>query len=494
MARKLKQVLTLSGTDRRNTGYYSTPEPVANYIFRRLREINPYGKHVIDPCVGKEELAKPFLNFGFSVTGIDILDHGGVRRSTFIQKDFIQLYEQTRSGDLFSINSCDLTVYDYWIANPPYNCHEVEYIKSNKEHLKNLFSDVGVHNMYSMFISAMLDMAKEGAILGFVTLDSFLTSKAHTELRNKILTNCIIHDILLCPTDLFSDQGADVRTCIFIIQKGKSNTNPYVKLLNRTLNKKNFFHNLENRNFCELPLEEILLNGDVDNQEFLIGVPNEIKALFNYERIGQKYNCVTGISTGNDSKYISSDPKAGFTVPFYKNPGSRKFHCEPDGYLIDHFLTENKKITNFMVRNIPLLFKSGITCSSMGVEFSACYLPPNATFGVNSTIICDDKDIWWLLAYLNSNIAKYIVRGVLIRTNMITSGYVSRLPVPNLSTLHKDELSSLSKLAYSSAKSNSSDMLSIVNEINKKLYEILKVLPDTQNEINDFCKNIVKKS
>ena len=454
MARKFKEVFTKHGTERRDTGYYSTPPKVAKYLFDRLTTINPLGKTVVDTCVGMEELSTPFLDCNYDVTGIDTTEHTGQKRSKFIKDDFIAIYENFKTPNLFSPKQLPFINSDFWIANPPYNCHEVNYIQSNKPHLKKVFDDVGVHNMYSMFISAMIDMAKDGAVIGLITLDSFLSSKAHKELRNKLLTNCIIHDILLCPTDLFLNQGADVRTCILIVQKDKSVNQPPVRLLNRPSNQEEFFKHIENSEFLKKELSEILLNDQIDNNEFLIGVPDEVKRLFAFERIGQKYRCITGISTGDDKKYISKKISKGYTVPFYKNPGSKKFYCEPDGYIIDNFLEENKSVKNFMVRNIPLLFKPGITCSSMGVEFSACYLPPNVTYGVNPNIICDEEDIWWLLSYLNSNIAKYIVRGVLIRANMVTSGYISRLPVPNFSQDEKKVLSSLGRKAYKLTQDN----------------------------------------
>jgi hypothetical protein len=494
MARKVKEVFTLNGTDRRDTGYYSTPAPVACYIFERLTEINPLGTTVVDTCIGMEELATPFLDRSLNVVGIDITDHGGLKRSNFIKDDFIKLYENSKTPDLFNVNILSFTDYDFWIANPPYNCHEVDYIQSNKAHLKNVFADVGVHNMYSMFISAMVDMAKEGAVIGLITLDSFLTSKAHKDLRRKIIDNCIIHDLLLCPTDLFLNQGADVRTCILIIQKGKTLRQPAVKLLNRPTNKNDFFQKLEKREFQEKKISEILLSAEIDNQEFLIGVPDDIKLMFLNERIGQRYKCITGISTGNDKKYISQTRKESYSIPFYKNPGSQKYFCNPDGFLIDHFLQESKKVKNFMVRNIQLLFKPGITCSSMGVEFSACYLPPNVTYGVNSNIICDEDDIWWLLSYLNSNIAKYIVRGVLIRTNMVTSGYISRLPMPNLTQSEKEELSSLARKAYKLAKEQAKEVVFIINEINRHIYQYLNISQLVQKELDDFCQDIIKKA
>lgn len=492
MARKLKQIVIEGGLDRRDAGYYSTPQKVAEYIHSRLRNINPQGKSVIDPCVGREELLQPFLNEGVKAAGIDIIDHKTEYACSFLNRDFIEIYNDFKFGELFNHNHADLISYDYWVANPPYNCHEVDYIKSNKAKLKKTFSDVGVHNMYSMFISAIIDIAKNGATIGLITLDSFLTSKAHKELRLKILNTCKIHEILLCPTELFQNQNADVRTCIIILEK-ESHKNNQVLLLNRPTTNKEFYESLSKRDFEAKLLADLTLTSDNDSNEFLIGVPDDIKATFINNRIGELFPCITGISTGNDKKYLRKDKQKGFTVPFYKNPGSRKFFCKEDGYLIDHFLQEKEKVKNFMVRNTSLIFKPGITCSSMGVEFSACYLPEMVTFGVNPNIICPEDDIWWLLAYLNSNLVKYIVRGILIRTNMITSGYVARIPVIAFQETEKRILTDLAKGLYNAAMQGKTDDKEM-ERLNKIVYQSAKISKKSSDMIFEFCNNIVKKA
>ncbi|MBS9921626.1 N-6 DNA methylase [Vibrio alginolyticus] len=490
MARKQKKVIIESGQDRRDTGYYSTPNFVSEYIFKRLYELKPTGTKVFDTCVGKGELSQPFVQNKMNVTGVDIIDHSCDKLSAFYCCDFVELYKGFKEGD--SNSEINYESIDFFIANPPYNCHEVDYIKDNKANLKKLFDDVGVHNMYSMFVSAMIDMAPKGAFLGLITLDSFLTSKAHKDLRRKILNNCRVHDVILCPTDLFLEQGADVRTCILILEKDCQGNSELVRVMNRCDNKEEFENKLRTE-LTELQhIDSIILSNSIDNDEFLIGVPSDIKNIFNEKRISERFDCVTGISTGNDKKYIRSVPEEGFTVPFYKNPGSKKFYCKESGYIIDHFIEENNNVKNFMVRNIPLVFKPGITCSSMGVEFSACYLPANSTFGVNANIICDENDIGWLLAYLNSNLVKYIVRGVLIRTNMVTSGYVSRIPVPEFNSVQKNELSVMARKAYSESKKLGKPDGLTLNCINELVYNSCKISKNTQNKINHFCENIVK--
>lgn len=505
MGRHVK-VIEKDNIDRRELGYYFTPAFVANYISNRLLILKPDGDKVLDPCVGKEELLETFFARGKQVDGIDVFRHKENYKCHFIQRDFVAFYEETkRNAEHTQLTMDDLLKeshakaeldYDYIIANPPYNCHEVDYIKNNKTALKNLFDDVGVHNMYSMFLSAIIDVAKEGAVIGLITYDSFFTAKAHTDLRRKILQECTIHEITMCPIDLFHEQDADVRTSIIILQKGKK-FQEGISIANRPSNKKVFQAQLarqleDHKTVTARPyaLEDIILTNPNDNDEFIIECPDDIKVLFSEERLGEAFKCVTGISTGKDELYLSKERKDPFTIPFYKNPGKNRFYTGNQLYLHKDFLKFDKEIKNFMVRNKPLLFQPGITCSSMGVAFTACRLPENATYGVNANIICEDEDAWWLLAYLNSDLVTYLVRGVMIRSNMITSGYVSRIPLLRVEEAAKSKLGEFARTAHERAREGKS-FQDVLENINDFVYKQAGISNETIAMIKRFNEDLI---
>lgn len=385
MARKTKSIV-VEGIDKREVGYYSTPKFVADYIASEMLKLNPEGKKVLDPAVGKEELLDEFYEKGKDIHSYDIISYTDYKKSNFTQLSFLEFYKNVKSyGDMFGDELS--TDFDYMIANPPYNCHEVDYIKKNKEWLKQLFP-IGVYNMYSMFLSAMIDMAKDGCLIGVIISDSFLTATYHSKLRDQIFNKCSVHQILLCPANLFWDQKADVRTCILILQKGKQ-FQKNIKIANRPQNIGEFKQNLQSHRTKEVKLKDIRLNC---GNQILIDVDNSIVNLFTtFPLLGECFKCVTCISTGDDKKYLRATPCDGYSVPFYKNPASRKFISSPDAYLINDYLTASNHDKNFMVRNRALLNKEGIVCSSMGLPFSAAYLPQDAVAGVNPTIFPHKK-------------------------------------------------------------------------------------------------------
>ncbi len=489
------KVLEKDNFDKRELGYYYTPDFIASYISKRVMKLHPNGEKVLDPCVGQEELLEEFFNHRKEVDGMDVFSYKSDYTCHFKQKDFITYYAD-KQQQAQSESQIKATIdYDYFIANPPYNCHEVNYIRDNKKALQELFKDVGVHNMYSMFISAMIDLAKEGAMIGLITYDSFFTAKAHTNLRKKILAECTIHEITMCPNDLFHEQDADVRTSIVILQKGKQFQQDVV-VHNRPFSSKDFKAQLDLQLINQTttyPLESIILHGKKDNLEFIIDCPDDIRRLFSNQRIQDEFKCITGISTGNDRLYISKEKKGDFSIPFYKNPGKNRFYTDNFLYLHEDFLTFDKEIKNFLVRNKSLLFKPGISCSSMGVQFTACRLPVNVTYGVNANIICEDDDAWWLLAYLNSELVSYLVRGILIRSNMITSGYVARIPLLSMTKSDKDVLANLAYDAYELAKKKKPYEQQLT-EINDIIHDVANISQQTIKTIKTFNQHIIQNT
>ena len=129
----------------------------------------------------------------------------------------------------------------------------------------------------------------------------------------------------------------------------------------------------------------------------------------------------------------------------------------------------------------------------MGVPFTACYLPKDSTYGVNANIFTSKKeDIWWLLSYLNSSLVTFLVRGFLIRSNMITSGYVSRIPILTISNIAKNRLSEFGFKAYSE-KVDSSRSENYISMIDNIIYEEGGIGQDTKKIMNEFKQNLLKK-
>ena len=489
MGRHRKAVFNNAGIDRRDTGYYSTPEAVAGFFKRKLLSLHPDPKLVFDPCAGKGELLAPFRNSGARLCGFDIIDICPDKFFDFEQRDFllsaIDMLDESASAS--SIPDADIIV-----ANPPYNCHEHEYLRRHKQRFALCFGRNAVLNLYSLFVYAIIRTAKPGCLIGLITFDSFLTARGHEGLRGFIRDQCRIHSLLLCPTDLFREQGADVRTSILVLQKGPQGAHR-IEVAGRPETATRFEQVLKADALRTYAPDEVFLPSARDRGEFVVEVPEAVRALFDAPRLGERFPCVTGISTGNDRLHLSALRKQGFTVPFYKNPGKRRFFTRPDAYLRDDYRSIAEEKPNFIIRNRQCIGLPGITCSSMGVSFGAAILPGNSAFGVNANIFPKEDDRWWLLAYLNSSLCNYLVRGVLLRSNMITAGYVARIPVPDILVAARIDLDLIAKVAYEE-RPDMQVAQAFTGRIDGLVFEACGIPAKDQKSICDFCENIVERT
>jgi hypothetical protein len=479
MARTAKKILTGDGVDRRATGYYATPGFVAEFLTARMLAQKPGGRRVLDPCVGREELLAGFAAAGKAIDGLDVADFGAHARARFERADFLRRVAAWKRAP-----GPRPWPYDYYIANPPYNCHEADYIRRHKAELVRAFGDVGIANTSALFLAGMLETAQAGALIGVVALDSLLTAKLNAPLRRRIRETCALHLVALCPTDLFRDQRADVRTCLLVLEKGGRQGE--VEVLNRPLDTAAFRRALA-APLARRPLAELVLDGPADNAEIVVGCPADVRALFDGPRLGERFRTATGISTGNDRRFVRAAPAPGHDVPFYKNPGSRRFRQAPDGYLPRNFVALAARHATFLVRNRDLLGQPGIACSSMGVRFAAAALPAGATFGVNPNVFPPAADRDWLLAYLNSSLVTYLVRGVLLRTNMITAGYVARLPLVAFSAAERRKLAQLAAAAV--ARGERPDTLARIDAI---VFKAAGLASDTIANVKAFARDVVR--
>jgi len=126
MGRHAKLVMDDFGKDRREEGYYSTPGYIADFLAERLISIKPDGNIVLDPCIGRGEMTDIWKRRGKFVIGFDLINRNPTACDDFREEDFLEYHIRSNAHDLFKTNNT--IVPDYIIANPPYNCHEVDYM------------------------------------------------------------------------------------------------------------------------------------------------------------------------------------------------------------------------------------------------------------------------------------------------------------------------------------------------------------------------------
>lgn len=479
MARR-KRVNIRDGIDRRETGYFSTPSFVAEYLGNEMLLINPNGKKALDPAVGKEELLSVFLSNGMDCCGYDIQKMKTHYGCSFIQQDFLEAF----INDAYPLMNAG---YDYIILNPPYNCHECTYINANKATLKRYFN-VGTFNMFALFLSAAIDIAKEGCLIGAILPDAFLYEKSYEALRRKTLQDCTILQLILCPDDLFHRQLARVSSCILIMRKSHKNDDSETMLVSDRPHSSVVFKKiLANREMESVKPEEALHRHN-GHTRFIISKTARVVArlLDVYPSLSSMYKCGGGISTGNNGSFTSEEIREGFSVPYLTNPASSRFTATPNLYLCDDYVAQSKKYRTFIIRNKECLDREGIACSGIGKHFGAVYLPSDFVTGMGCSIWPPKEDILWLLAYMNSSLVTYILKGVLDRGNMTSIGSVNSLPVLDFS---KEEKCELEKIADNAMKGIITT-IDAVEHIDCIVFTHINMDETLQSEILRFCSDL----
>ncbi|KHE68039.1 TaqI-like C-terminal specificity domain-containing protein, partial [Halobacillus sp. BBL2006] len=239
----------------------------------------------------------------------------------------------------------------------------------------------------------------------------------------------------------------------------------------------------------------------IPNQNFAINVPVEILSLFHptYTTLGDVVKIGTGISTGNDRYFLRAASEVADKdewIPFYKNGGVKDaWYYPPKYYIHEDWPLQKEKHSTFTTRNPSYFYREGITCSSMGVEFSAAYLPRGSLFGVNANLFPDkQEDLYYFLGLLNSQLVKYVLRKLLNRTNMITAGYIKKLPYIDPSPENKKVVIEYSRQFVKEKMSNSCFYsLEEKHELDRIIYDIYGISHKTRMHVEDFCNDLFEK-
>ena len=487
-------------TAKRQRGVYETPYLTALHMAKLIRPFIRKNSKILDPAVGDGVFVQALLDIDVDPSNIHAFD---------IDPSVI---EKIRDLGINAIQKDTLIdsygKMDVIIGNPPYKSRRNNlYMKKNHLALKNRYKKIGLYNLYSLFIFNSIEHLNDDGVVCFIVEDAFLTNRYYRRFRQFILDNCKILEIKLAPWRLFHKSKADVRTAIILFQKRRSdsflfeNRNELEKThLMRLIDRLESEEQYENPpRIQKLPQIDFRRMPDL---KFFVGVPKEIIRLVQYTkyRFRDIAEGGTGISTGNDSKYLRSAEKVKGNsdwVGFYKS-GQRTPYFYETQYLIEKNYSKNAKSDpkNFLIRNEKYFFREGITCSSVGRRFSAAYLPPGNLFGVNANFFFKDHDdLYYSLGFLNSKLVIFLARKVMNRSNIIATSFLKELPfvLPN-----KEQKKSVITITKSLVKSfhenpsfDNSNQQKLIDEI---IFDVFSISGSSRGEIIDYCENLYERT
>jgi len=465
--------------------------------------IIPYYKNtqnfsILDPSVGDGVFVKALVDSGINQSQIIAHD---------IDLDKIEKVQKYGvKGICTDTLLNDYQLKDCIIGNPPYKSRrESQYIKINQTELEKKYGFIGLYNLYSLFLVNAVQHLKPGGIACLILEDSFLTNRYYKSLRRFILEKSLIIEIKLAPRKLFHASKADVRTAILTIQR-RNNTNNSKEYTN--IDKKHIMRlvdRLSDENEYSKAISQKIPQSEfrkMPDLKFFIGIPRSIYEIVQHTklRFGDIAKGGTGISTGNDKQYlqpaknVSNDPN---WVGFYKSGKKNAFFYQTPYYIEKDYeknMRDNPK--NFLVRNSNFYFQEGLTCSSVGRRFSAAYMPSGNLFGVNANFFFNDSnDLFYYLGFLNSNLTKYILRKVLIRTNIVATSFIREIPIIEPSENQKNEIIGVVKKIVSSLMDNLNySFTEDTKRIDEIIFEVYNIPNQDIDEIMDFNENIIERA
>jgi len=460
-------------------GAVLTPPKTAEYIVFKLGKIEENQK-VLDPCAGPGIFVKSLIKSGVNKSQIFCHDiNSGYKK--FIE----DLGVNFKSVDnLLSFNSECYEEYDFIVGNPPYLNKASSYVRKNRVELKKIYGKINAHETYSMFIVNSIWRLKEGGKLGFITSDSFLTLSTHTKLRNFILNNCVINEILLAPNNLFDEQNVSTYPVIFILTKCSKDENEQVrdnnimKIIPRIRNEDEYWKppiitEIKQKKYKSLPFNI-----------FFIDAEDPILDLFeNAPKLELFIKGYIGMHTHNNKKFITAientelanifrkssrdkdksdkfkvisriDLESGRWKPYLKRGGGDQYY-RPVMEALDW---EQESISIYDIPKSVPFGEEGIVISGVSSRLAARYMPKGCFWDSNKAMgfIVQDSSvsIEYFLGLLNSSLYNYLSKGILNNTNSIQLTGIHSLPFIKPDKGTHDKVSLLVKKIIERKKKN----------------------------------------
>ncbi|MFZ2280005.1 MAG: N-6 DNA methylase [Prosthecobacter sp.] len=209
-------------------GAHYTPAGLAEFVARHLAAVcdAPHPR-VLDPAVGDGELLLAFgkaFERDCTLNGFD-LDEVAVENAAtrllaelpehtgkVLRQDFLDFALEHRDDSLFSTPAS----YDVVIANPPYVRTQVMGA-ARSQLLAQQFDLGGRVDLSFAFIQGIADVLREGGVAGIIVSNRFMTTKAGSQVRERILSRFeILHIWDFGDTKLFE---AAVLPAVLLVRK-----------------------------------------------------------------------------------------------------------------------------------------------------------------------------------------------------------------------------------------------------------------------------------
>lgn len=490
--------------------YYTKCEYITNYMVNMLKLCKE--DIILEPSSGDGVFIEKILEIDTHFK-IDALD---------LNKKVVDILKEKYCGlDNITITNTDTLLdlqmdkyvatgghYTKIIGNPPYGgWQEID----KREELKSKYIGHYVKETYSLFLLRCISLLKDKGRLVFIIPDTYMFLHRHEKLREYILENTKIKEILTFPSKLFPGVKFQYsKLSIITLEKCNDNNSSLENEFRiiTDISKKEDFDAIRNNDISGFTVISKKQKDIYDNpsHSFFLSQNNDvINIISNTETtLGDICSCVTGIYVGNNTKYIeviSEDTKnsKGYTIvdsnkinsdyinedilsglegqkiyiPIVKGASNDRYIRSSYPWYVNWSKEAIKEYnTNKKARfqNSQFYFKKGIVVPMIKSSKFRATLIDKMVFdqSVVGVFPNEEKYVLYILAFLNSDVARDLIQVINPSANN-SANYVKKIPV----ILPSDD-----ELKYINGKVESIIKLSKINSD--------KEVEEQQEELNQF--------
>ena len=318
--------------------------------------------------------------------------------------------------------------FDIVVGNPPYV--SAEYISEIEKtfYEKNYYSAYGRQNLYIIFYEKAINLLKENGNLGFITPYTILKNMYYKEIREYILKNTSILEIIdFKGITVFQDAGVD---SIILLLKKEKRIEYDIKYINNIkafetqVYDINLFKSSQITEKDDLSIQfsknEKLLNKILGHKDTL-----KLKEIIDFKQ---------GIITGGNKNFLVSEKLANCEKVLTGTDFNRYKLFDSNQYIIYDIekLHRPRKREIFESKEKILLRQTG--------AFPICMLDTNQYFTLdtvhNGILKQENFNIKYILSLLNSKFIKFIYENLINESGKIFAQvkiiYIDELPIKNI--------------------------------------------------------------
>ena len=371
--------------------------------------------------------------------------------------------------------------YDRIVGNPPYGGW-LDY--NTRAALKKAYPSFYVRETYALFMLRCFDLLSTGGILSFIVPDTFLAVGVHRRLREILVRQMEVIEVLTLPSDLFPGVRFSYSgLCIITVRKPFGLPDPDHQFQVIAVTSEEEIDALARGQQAGSSVEVVqrLVAQRPDSRIWTASGCDIEKVMQNSKlRVGDIADCRTGIYTGDNKQFIRLVPFPRNCRTFYRTAattdvcsrtptesekvqgiasrpawvplvkgGSFRFYQPTQWVLnwtqdaVEYYRTDEKA----RLQNQTFYFRQGIGVPMVTSSRINAFLMDGRVFDQSVVGIFPKRREWLfpLLAILNSSFATKLLKEAINPTANNSANYLKKLPLPKLSASELREIGAMAR-------------------------------------------------